>query len=276
MSAAKQTVHANIDCVSLAKIAHVGVRRAALFLGLGLNGINQPGFSDYELHKLPAGSNPAVIVPDIIARGAPDDAIARFKDQFSIWVTGCGLREMLEHYGLMLDRIHECCLWVARSRGCLSGEPPKLMASFERHGIKGKHATLRETFQIVPEFAAHVDTFYAARNALTHGLGIVRPVDATEGTLQLRWVALEIHGHGEETGSVVPMRKMFGVATTEPMRIRVDRVKRELSFKVGETLALSAQNLYEICLFMAAQVIPKTMAAFVEFLRAHEVEVATA
>jgi hypothetical protein len=26
-------------------------------LGLGLNGVNQPGFRDYELHKLPPGEN---------------------------------------------------------------------------------------------------------------------------------------------------------------------------------------------------------------------------
>jgi hypothetical protein len=63
MSAEKEVVHVDIDCPAVAKVAHVGVRRAALFLGLGPNGVNQPGFSDYELHKLPAGDNLAVVPP---------------------------------------------------------------------------------------------------------------------------------------------------------------------------------------------------------------------
>ena len=77
MIAPREPIRVNIDCTAIAKIAHVGVKRTALFLGLGLNGVNQPGFKDYELHKLPKGENLAAIPPDIIARGAPDDLIER-------------------------------------------------------------------------------------------------------------------------------------------------------------------------------------------------------
>ena len=34
-------------------------------------------------------------------------------------------------------------------------------------------------------------------------------------------------------------------------------VKRELSYKVGDKIALTAQDLYEICSFMCAAVIPE-------------------
>ena len=179
MSAPKAVVHVNIDCLAIAKIAHVGVRRAALFLGLGLNSVNQPGFRDYELHKLP--DNLAAIPPDIIARGAPDDAIECFKGEFSIWVTGCGLREMLEHYGLMLDHMHKYCLLVAQTRHFLDliGDPEKSQFQFARRlGVPDKHDRLRKRFQIEPEFASHVDALWTARNAISHGLGIVRVEDA--------------------------------------------------------------------------------------------------
>jgi hypothetical protein len=276
MSAEKKVVHVNIDCSAIAKIAQVGVRRAALFLGLGLNGVNQPGFRDYELHKLPRGENLAAIPPDIIARGASDHAIERFKAEFSVWVAGCGLREMLEHYGLMLDHMHKYCLLIAQIRQFIDvwDDPEKLQFKFARRlGVPDKHKRLRRRFQIEAEFGSHVDALYSARNSLSHGLGIVRVEDAApDGTLLLRWLAIEMHAHGEETNSVIPLGKLFGEKLPEPMSIRIGTVKRELSYKVGDKIALRAQDLYEICLFMSVHVIPKTMAAFVQFLKDQGVE----
>jgi hypothetical protein len=56
------------------------------------------------------------------------------------------------------------------------------------------------------------------------------------------------------------------------MSIRIGTVKRERSYKVGDRIALAAQDLYEICLFMSVQVIPKTVAAFAQFLKEQGVE----
>ena len=129
-------------------------------------------------------------------------------------------------------------------------------------GVPDKHERLRKRFQIEPEFASHVDALYSARNSLSHGLGTVRVEDAaSDGTLLLRWLALEMHAHGEATNSVIPLGKLFGKVLPEPMSIRIGTVKRELSYKVGDKIALTAQDLYEICLFMSVHVIPKTMAA---------------
>jgi hypothetical protein len=276
MSAEKKAIHVNIDCKAIAKIAQVGVRRAALFLGLGLNGVNQPGFRDYELNKLPRGENLAAVPPVIIAPGAPDHAIERFKAEFTVWVTGCGLREMLEHYGLMLDHMHKYCLLVAQVRQFIDvfGDPEKLQFEFARRlGIPDKHEHLRKRFQIEPEFASHIGALYSARNSLSHGLGIVRVEDAApDGTLLLRWLAIEMHAHGEETNSVIPLGKLLGKVLPEPMSIRIGTVKRERSYKVGDRIALAAQDLYEICLFMSVQVIPKTVAAFAQFLKDQGVE----
>jgi hypothetical protein len=276
VSAERPVVNVNIDLIAIAKIAHVGVRRAALFLGLGLNGVNQPGFKDYELHKLPPGENLAVLPPDIIARGAPDHVIERFKTEFSTWVTGCGLREMLEHYGLMLDHIHKYGLLVAQTRHFLDliGDPEKLQYEFARRlGIPDKHDRLKNRFQIEPEFASHIDALYSARNALTHGLGTVRAEDiGPDGTLVLQWLAFEMHARGEETDNVVPLRELFGKVTTEAMSLYIRAVERKLSYKVGDKIALTAQDLYEILFFMELHMIPKAMAAFAQFLKDQGVE----
>jgi hypothetical protein len=139
--------------------------------------------------------------------------------------------------------------------------------------VPGKHDLLRKHFQIEPEFASHADAFYFARNALSHGLGIVRADDAvSDGKLVLRWLAFGIEAQGEETGVTIPFGELIGRATTEPMGIHIRTVKRELACKVGDKIALSAQDLYEICLFLSVHVIPRTMAAFVKFLRDQGVE----
>jgi hypothetical protein len=202
----KPVINVNIDLDAISGLAHIGVRRAALFLGRGLNGINQPGFRDYELHKLPPGQNLAALPPDIIPRAASDATVEDFKNQFSIWITGCGLREMLEHYGLMLDHVHRYSLLVAQARHFLDllGDPEQLQYEFARRlGVPDKHDRLKQRFQIEPEFASHIDSLYHARNALTHGLGIVRANDVgADGSLVLRWLAFEMHAHGPDTKSL--------------------------------------------------------------------------
>lgn len=269
-----QVVHVNIDCDWLVNLAHVGVRRAAIFMGLGFNGVHQEGFRDYELHKLPPGDNAAYVPPDILPRNASDETVGRYKEEFSTWITGCGLREMLEHYGLMLDHMHKFCLVVAQSRGFLAqfGNPERLQFKFTRHGVPGKHANLRERFQVEGQFTPHVDAFYFARNALTHGLGIVRPEDAESGTLRLRWLAMEMHARGGDTGSVMPIRDLMGARTSEELEIQVKVVARERCFAVGQKIDLSSQDLSEICLFVTVNVIPKSLEAFIGFLRQHNVE----
>ena len=136
---------------------------------------------------------------------------------------------------------------------------------------------LKSRFGIDPKFAPHIDAFYSARNALTHGLGTVRPEDARQdNTLLLRWIAFEVKAHGEETGSVIPIRNLFGEVTTEPMSVMLQGVERRRAFKIGEKVSLSAQDLYEICLFMSVYCIPQTIAAFVDYLKEQQVDGAAA
>jgi hypothetical protein len=63
------------------------------------------------------------------------------------------------------------------------------------------------------------------------------------------------------------VRELFAKVLPAAISIRIGTVKREPSYKVGGKIALSAQDLSEICLFQSMHVIPKTMAAFVTFLK---------
>ena len=65
-----------------------GVRRASVFLGLGVNAARNPQFKDYQLQNLALFR----IMPDAL----PDETIAHFKENFEEWVISCALRELTE------------------------------------------------------------------------------------------------------------------------------------------------------------------------------------
>jgi hypothetical protein len=52
--------HVNIDLNELSDIGHAGVRRAVLFMGLGLNASARKNFNDYELLQASNGSRPNI------------------------------------------------------------------------------------------------------------------------------------------------------------------------------------------------------------------------
>jgi hypothetical protein len=70
--------------------------------------------------------------------------------------------------------------------------------------------------------------------------------------------------------------ELFGVALAQEMLFKVSTAERKLTCKVGDNIALTAQDLYEICLFMQLQTIPKIMEAFIKFLNGQGVEMVQA
>ena len=95
----------NIDYKAIWKTVRIGIRRTNLFLGLGLNAIKDPDFKDY---KLPSWGT-INFLPD----EAAEETISLYKEEFSIWIIGCGLRELFETFSIFLNQICEASLHVA-------------------------------------------------------------------------------------------------------------------------------------------------------------------
>lgn len=263
-------VHVEIDLKHLRNLAQTGVRRAELFMGLGLNATNRHDFSDYELNKLPVTSDQASLPVVSLPRGADERTIERYKEQFRVWITSCGLRELLEHYAFMLDQMHHYGLAVAHMKGFMDqlGNPIKLQASFDRLGLIQKLLFLRDRFGVEPEHTQHIAALYHARNSLSHGFGTVRAKEAGEDDkLHLRWLASELWAVGEESGEEFPIGELFHAAKPEQTRIQLRCLERERSYSVGERLTLSGQDLWEICYFFSKHCIPSTLQSFEAFLR---------
>jgi hypothetical protein len=272
-----EPVHINIDLNKLSDIAHTGVRRAVLFMGLGLNAMHQENFRDYQLNKLPIQDGQTSFPVDFFPSDLPNERVDEFKQEFSLWVTGCGLREMLEHYALFLDSIHHYCLIVQQAKGLLGERrPEKEQREFVRRGIIEKLLSLNDKFEIAPSEPTTIGQLYAARNCLTHALGILRPQDCNDqGAFKLAWAAHETIAVGTETGNVVPVPDLIrsGQRTLEETQIHMRLVQRERSFNVGDKLSFSQQDLWELCFFFNAQAIPTTTSSFIDFLRRHDVPV---
>ena len=118
-----------------------GVRRASVFLGLGVNAARNPQFKDYQLQNLALFR----IMPDAL----PDETIAHFKENFEEWVISCALHELTETLDVFLDSVHRACLLMATNQGTVTPEEAnKWGPVFERGGLDSKLSLLRRRFSI--------------------------------------------------------------------------------------------------------------------------------
>jgi hypothetical protein len=125
----------------IADIPMRGVRRASVFLGLGVNAARNPQFKDYQLQNLALFR----IMPDAL----PDETIAHFKENFEEWVISCALRELTETLDVFLDSVHRACLLMATNQGTVTPEEAnKWGPVFERGGLDSKLSLLRRRFSI--------------------------------------------------------------------------------------------------------------------------------
>lgn len=109
-------------------------------------------------------------------------------------VTGCVLRELLEHYAQFLDKMHVYALAVLQKRQQLDriGDPQRVHRKFHRCEIPEKLKTLHERFNVAPRDTESIAALYEARNCLTHDFGNVTAKRCNGGDrLVLPWRALD-------------------------------------------------------------------------------------
>jgi hypothetical protein len=257
-------------------IANIGVKRAALFMGLGLHAAYREDFQDYLLHKLPAKDGQVSIPVEILPIEARREIVDQFKAEFAVWITGCGLREMLEHYALALDEIHKGAILILHIRSKIPREKlDKLHNAFHRiPGLPRKLSELEKRSGITPMYRAHIDSLYKARNCLTHGAGVVTPTYFNDiGALRLKWRALEVFAQDPKGQGELIGRQMFGVTFPAGGEINIRKVEREKAFKLGEHLHLSQQDLWEICTFFAYECIPSLLDSTLAFAEKHGIKI---
>ncbi len=270
----KQKFEINLD--NLMNVAHTGVRRAALFMGLGLNAAHRNDFNDYQLHKLPILPGQTGLPIDFFPPDLPIERVKEIKEAFAIWIIACGMRELLEHYAIFLDQIHHFCLVLFQKNNKLGSlNPQKAQTEFNASfGIPKKLDTLRTRFSLIPEDVGSIKSLYEARNALTHDLSTVLPKRCgADGVFRITWKTMDFFAKGDDTGIKRSIPELMTRATEEPTSLFAEVVLRERVLPVGSNITLSQQDLWEICFFFSSYAIPSTMQAFLRFLEAEGVKV---
>jgi hypothetical protein len=235
-----------IDVRKIQGIALLGVRRAAVFMGLGINAARDSTFREYELAHITG--------IDLVPSNVDSKTIDHFKDEFQLWIIESGFRELLERFALFLDSIHHHSLLLATNRNKLSpADAEKLHKKFEYAGVAAKLKQLGETFGMSFQHAHYLETLAKARNCLTHRLGIVGEKDCDSNPcFELRWRSFDIFADApdkeEPVNLSLPMKEpiYFREGGTINLQV-VDRVRR---FSKGEKLSVSSKDLAEICHFV--------------------------
>lgn len=262
-----------LDLDDISRIALTGINRAYVFLGLGINLVNDDTQHPFHL----SGGYHMMLVPEEVS----DETYADFKTGFGQWIVGNGLRELIETFEVYLDNMY-CVLMKAESwaiaqhnNGCDGKAQAAKFKSFKRLGVMSKLQRLKAEFSIESEFEEELDSIKRARNCITHRLGIVGVEDLkqnqakqiVEQQLVVKWRAAELYGHHTDGSEYIPPDYNMPIAF--PLGSPVIKIRfphKQRAFNIGEILLLSPAELHEIC-FCFHMVVPQMHKAIIKALQ---------
>jgi hypothetical protein len=239
-------------------IAMRGMRRSAIFMGLGVNAALDAEFTNYQLTHL----TNIQIVPNV----APEK-VSHFKDEFKIWIEANGFRELVESFSTFLDALHHACLVIKGNNDNLSPEQLQDQKNkFEWQGFPNKLNTLDSSFSARPEHAEYLKSLNKARNCFTHRRGIIGPEDVTtDNALTVVWLGMDIYVE-TPTGEKHMLNEIStgGLLLPKGGSVKMQMMERTRSFTAGSQLKFSTRDLAEICWFFDREA-RATLSKAVEF-----------
>jgi hypothetical protein len=230
----------NLDQIK--EIALKGIRRTTVFLGLGVNVARDKTFTKYQLPE----NHYLRLVPE----NASEEQVASFKENFQKWIISNALREVIETFGVFLDKIHHASLFLATNNGQIDKQGAESFGpAFERKGVEKKLKTLRTRFNIFTDKEKYFPSINQARNCITHRRGRIGPEDLKDAeSLSLIWWALEIIAQttdGREY-SLTPMPEE-GFYFEHGGTIGVKILDHFREFKLGDVIEFTPVDVNEIC-----------------------------
>ncbi|WP_321337163.1 hypothetical protein [Breoghania sp.] len=235
-----QTVTYNLDHVI--EILRNGVRRADVFMGIGLNAAEAD----------PAVSH--VLSPDnlhhikLVKTDLSPEEKAHVATEFGKWVRANGLRELIETVSLFLDNLYQPLFAMNRGMdkdGRVLQRPDRL----ERLGIFDKIDAMSSVLPVSEEDKRMISSMNRMRNCYAHRRGVVgaRDLDENADAITVRWNAFEMQLE-EPDGNVIPEAELYGKVLEQGGLVQLKVVARTRSFNEGSELVLDKQDLKEICL----------------------------
>lgn len=236
-------VRLEINFDEILDVALRGVRRASIFMGLGVNAAQDAQFANYQLTHI----TKIQLVPNNVTQ----ETLKHFKDEFKTWVEANGFRELVEAFSSFLDLLHQACLAIngRNQKLALQGVYEK-QKSFELQGFPNKLNNLEIAFAVRPKNTEYLKSLNKARNCLTHRRGIVGPEDTEAGDeLRVLWLGMDIFI--ETPSGEKHMLNDFqpGLYLPEGGTVMAQMVERLRTYERGTPVSLSTRELAEICWF---------------------------
>ncbi len=232
-----------INFGKLKEMSALGVRRAAAFLGIGLNSTNtleglSLALTDQSMWRFFSEPEPEATIKEAVS-------------EFRIWITGNALRELDAHFSLFLDEVW-FTLEFAKLHGTKVPTDHTIKGIAHDTNVASKFEKVLGSLGKKDDDGGKLRSLSLARNCLSHSHGVVTNRHAnSEGSLEIRWLGLESRlQQGEDYVVIGPKIDGMGVQAPDPSkeaRLVVVVVERRKTFAVGERITLEPIDLHEIC-----------------------------
>ncbi len=257
------------DLDAICRPAAIGITRAYVFLGLGLNAANDSRLTEYHL----PGKAGMRFVPD--AQSA--EVVSEYKREFAVWILAGAMREAMESFAAFLDRLFEHCL-VAESLINRRAESRKAaLNEFERAGLDGKLRRLEQRFGLKTNIADEFQSLWQARNCLTHRRGVVGPEDCKDasqtGKLVVKFGAWDVFAAQPDGSEIILDEDAFsegGVLLRDGGTISMRVTTHQVEFPIGSVIMFRPRELTDVfaSIYMAVVNLRIAFSKFIEGLNA--------
>jgi hypothetical protein len=229
-----------IDLDRVWKPIGVGIRRAYVFAGFGVNAANNPNHTDYHL--------PGLIKLSFAPQSAGGDLLGEYKQEFANWILGNALREVIESLEVTLGRLFEVCALVAQSKG--TSRSRKVVRDFDRKGAAGRLQIIATQFGLTSRHTPYIESLTWLRNCLTHRQGVVAAKDCNDRTapgLKVNYLRFQLEQHFQSGDVVrVPPDIQEPLFFKEQGALCARIVETERLFQIGSPISLSNPDIRDI------------------------------
>lgn len=238
--AESRAVTFNLDHVI--EILRNGIRRADVFMGIGLNAAE----ADPALSHVLSPDNLHHI--NLVKTNLTLEEKAHVAAEFGKWVRANGLRELIETVSLFLDKLYEP-LFIVHRGADKDGNKLERPDRFERLGIVDKIESMSGVLPVSDDDKRMLSAMNRMRNCYVHRRGIVggRDLDEQADAMTVRWLAFDMQVE-EPDGNVIPESELYGRVLEQGGVVQIKVVERTRSFRQGTEVVLEKRDLKEICL----------------------------
>lgn len=235
---------AHIDFDQILEIIRRGVRRADVFLGVGLNASAQdPPIS----HILAQDSQWPRI--RLVKQELNDQEKKHVAEEFGKWVRANGLRELLETFSVFLHRLYGTVFLIKRHQQQLDKKFNKCRPEkFERMSIGAQIERMSEIMNVSDISIKVIRSLNKARNCYAHRNGVVGELDFDDCSSQLNvvWIIFQPQVK-EPDGNVVSGETIFRKTFAQGGSLQLRVAEQSRAFSAGSELILEKNEMKEIC-----------------------------